>query len=188
MKLWEILKVENSGKIYESNKGVIYQLSVDSNNTPVLSNDILFTQKEFMELEFEEVKSLTGWERVDYGQTHYYIDYDGQVEPRKEINTDDTLFRYNNYFATKEKAIEVTREQKLYRRMKKFYDENDGSVNWNKNEYKYYIIFDHKYNIYKIYSTFDAEILGAIQFSSENLAKKCIDEVIKPFDGNKRMC
>lgn len=191
MKLWEVLKLENKGKKYKDNNGSIYELNITKHNEPILYryNDIVtFTQYEVMHLDFAEVKPLSGWERVGEGKLYYYLDHDTKVETDSDDygKFEDTHYQYYNYFSTKEKAEEVRKEQELYRRMKKFYDENDGNIEWQKGSDKYHIAFDYDDKKYIIYNSgYWHKRLGVVYFSTRELAQRCIDEVIKPFYARK---
>lgn len=193
MKLWEVLKLENKGKKYKDNNGSIYELNIIRHNKPLLYNkynDIAnFTQYEVMHLEFAEVKLLSGWERAEEGQHYYYVN-DTSIVIKSDICSiiDDELYQYCNYFSTKEKAEEVREEQELYRRMKKFYDENDGNVTWDNRDFKHKVVLEHTSDANILYTTdcnHFLEDIGVIYFSTRELAERCIDEVIKPFYARK---
>ncbi|OSA95647.1 UNVERIFIED_ORG: hypothetical protein B2H93_04295 [Clostridium botulinum] len=184
MKLWEILKSENLGKTYKCSNNDKYKLFTNEDNELYLGkeNDIKpkqFTQNEMMSLDFDEIKELTGWEKQREDETFYFIDYDGIIE---DDNGSD-LNCYNNYncFSTKEKAEEVNKEQLLYRMMKKFYDENDGNVNFNDSECNYHISYNKGLQSFEIDWGYDHFGLHSIYFSTYQLAKRCFEEIVKPF-------
>lgn len=186
MKLWEILKVENTRKKYNDNRGGVYELRIDRDGTPVLvqANRIVgFSQYQMLNLDFEEVKAFNGWERLSDGNEYYYVDYDSTVENDIEYGDmfENLLYEKCNYFSTREKAEEVRQTYELYRRMLKFRDENDGEVNWDDNKSKFYIAYDHSFNKYEILETPSYERFGMVHFNDIGLAKRCIEEVIKPF-------
>lgn len=187
MKLWQILKAENKGKQYKSSAGVIYKLTVDADNVPLLVNDkniaLPFTQREVFSLEFKEIAPFTGWERVGEGNQYYFITHGSRIELDTDDDTaiDDLCYKNCNYFSTVEKAQEVRNEQELYRRMKKFYDMEDSQIDWNNKKFKYFIFFNNEDAKWDIGAYTEHRVIGTIYFSSYKLAEKCINEVIKPF-------
>lgn len=187
MKLWEILKEENVGKKYKDNEGGIYDLLNNEFGNPSLYYNKIhyadFTQNDIITLEFEEIKP-TGWERVKENNLYYYVNPRGAVHSYEEAGdaTDDGIFANYNYFSTKEKAEQVRDMILLQRMMIKFYDENDGKVDWTDTENeKYNIYYDYEYNSWETTWTYTTRQLNQIYFSTEELVQRCIDEVIKPF-------
>ena len=190
MKIWEILKEENVGKKYKDNKYNKYYVGINIDDRPILINKggisaCHFSQLEIMTLEFEEIQpQLTGWERVDEDKAYYTIPSSGIISTYTEdyCNADDKIFNTCNYFSTKEKAEEVRDMNLLQRMMLKFYDEEDGQVNWNDgNKRKYSINYDYLFKEFSITQVFTCKKMNEIYFSSAELAQRCIDEIIKPF-------
>lgn len=195
MKLWEILKEENVWKKYRDNNGIKYELVLYSGIPTLKRVDDLyiykFSQMEIMELIFEEIEEKkTGWERVNCDNPYYKIDIDGEVDDiySEDLDCiDDRLYEILNYFSTEEKADEIAKEQLLYRKMKKFYDENDANVYWDDLEQcKYEINYDYDETKWEIYLCTSLKVINSIYFSTEELAQRCINEVIKPFYENNK--
>ena len=125
---------------------------------------------------------LTGWERVGNRDFYFRISEDCVV-PTMELGDvdDDMLMEKANYFSTEEKAKEVDFEQTLYRKLRRFSDENNGE----ENERRYYIV----YNSYT--DEFEAEShsfligVGQVRFASKKVAQQAIelfhDDLIKYF-------
>lgn len=193
MKLWEILKEENKGKKYRDNKGRTYILCTDNDN-PILKEDgifnHIFSQSQIMKLDFEEVQTnKTGWEKGKIYNSYYHIDSSCEISESREVYTiiDNKQYEILNYFSTKEKAEEVNQEQLLYRKMKKFYDTEDGQVDWDdKVKEKYYVYYDFDDNTYDIECNYTCKNINTIYFSSYELTQRCIDEVIIPFYKNNK--
>ncbi|NFT08288.1 hypothetical protein FDF26_14705 [Clostridium botulinum] len=190
MKLWEILKSENIGKEYKDNESdTKYKLSTNINNKPTLywlNNNIsvVFTQEQIMYLDLEEIKKVNDWERQKYDEKYYYIDYDGTIgyDSDRDNRSDLNCYDNYNYFSTKEKAEKVNKEQLLYRMMKKFYDENDGNVKKSDESMcKYYIAYECSSKTYNVLYGWDLLDLHTIYFSKEQVAERCLEEIVKPF-------
>ena len=188
MKIWEILKEENVGKKYHCN-GEIYSVVINSENeldlVPIDCDTFILTPTDCISMDFEEIKQkITGWERVAYGEKYYSIDSIGTILQNRYTNTiyDKALVKNLNSFSTKEKTEQVRDMNLLQRMMMKFYDEEDGQVNWNDgNKRKYSINYDYLFKEFSITQVYTCKKMNEIYFSSEELAQRCIDEVIKPF-------
>lgn len=191
MKLWEILKEDNIGKIYIDSESRRYTICSNFYNKPIIIEEgdtdaKIFTQNGIMTLEFEEIKKMTGWERQKIGEQYYYIGSKNKVivaETEEKCNFDNSLYNSCNYFSTKEKAEEVNKDQLLYRMMKKFYDEHDGNVDLNDSKYKYYICYNKRSQGFEIDTDCDYGCidLHSIYFSTYQLATRCFEEIVKPF-------
>ena len=190
MKIWEILKEENVGKEYKDNMDNEYKVKRIWNNCleiyDIREEQIAnFTAYDVITLEFEEIQhKLTGWERVDKYKIYFCIDDEGDVLAVDDWNEqrDDIQYNYYNYFSTKEKAEEVKDMNLLQRMMMKFYDEEDGQVDWNdRNKRKYICYYHYIDKEYYISWAYIDRCTNEVYFSSRELAQRCIDEVIKPF-------
>ena len=123
------------------------------------------------ELEKLNESKLTGWKRLECGERYYYIGHDGEIESDTEQNFEIDNRTYNNltYFSTVEKAEEVSKEQLLYRKLKKFADEN----NEKESEKVYKIIICDGEISYAQNSPGYREF-GQIYFSSKEIVEKAI--------------
>lgn len=139
------------------------------------------TMKEISKLEFEIQSVDTGWNNgEDYGYVILVNDDIGQTH-----YTSSNLSSCNA-FTTHKKAKEVADEQKLYRKIKKFRDENDKQLDWmNKPMIGYCIEKDSLGNRYGINASEFFRGLHTVYFTTEELAKKCLDEIVIPFIKNK---
>ena len=190
MKIWEILKEENIGKKYKDNNDNNYVMkSTYFGNAQLynLNKDeyIYLDSVDIMGLEFEEIHpKLTGWERAEKNHTYYAISTYNEIIRTLECGNDSDKKAHDNlsYFSLEEKAEEVRDMNLLQRMMLKFYDEEDGQVNWNDgNKRKYSINYEYLVKDFTITQVYTCKKMNEIYFSSEELAQRCIDEVIKPF-------
>lgn len=77
-------------------------------------------------LGFIERKKMTGWERVEPGGTYYTIGSEAIVD-LIDNEPHNTRFHYRaNYFSTEEKAEEIQSYQILYRKIRRFADEENA--------------------------------------------------------------
>ena len=188
MKLWEILKEENVGTIYIDDENNKYELKLVDNEPRLfdyMSGMSCFSQRDIMSLNFEDIKMSNDWKRKIDGEIYYFISTRGKIRSYNENSddADDELFESYNYFSTREKATEVRDMNLLQRKMLKFYDENDGKVDWNNKSQQKYSIYCYcgDYESWEISWTYKKKYTNEVYFSSEELAQRCIDKVIKPF-------
>lgn len=141
--------------------------------------------------EYIEPKPLTGWERVEDGETYKTIDECSVWECREDNDSCDVrIYNIANYFSTEEKAEEINFKQTLFRKLQRFSDENGGNkIDWlNINQPKFFITYSYdvkKLNLYRLHTDAD---FGQVYFISEEVAEEAIelfrDELIKYFTGD----
>ena len=128
--------------------------------------------------EYVEPKALTGWERVGNRDFYFRISEDCVV-PTMELGDvdDDMLMEKANYFSTEEKAKEVDFEQTLYRKLRRFSDENGGDkIDWNdERQCKYHIKYTHYSNKILVDGHHSVQEVGVVYFISKEITKKAID-------------
>lgn len=189
MKLHEIDFKEMKYHTLIDNEGNIWTVTddtlVDSDKKEI---ERLFTLAEISQLEFLE-SHYKGWEE---SQVVYRIKDTGDILGYVLDNTADSVGHHKmcqsncNEFSTKKKAIEVANEQLLYRKIKKFRDENDKEIDWmNKPMIGYCVEKDSVGNRYGINASEFFRGLHTIYFTTEKLAKRCLDEIVIPFIKNK---
>ena len=111
----------------------------------------------------------------------YYIDLFGDVDSTYDIELE--VDEACNSFLSRDKCLEVSFDQLLYRKIKRFRDENDvNSINWfddfNK---KFYICYDFMLEEFIINTIYSQRDIHTIYFSSKDIACKCLYEIVKPF-------
>lgn len=181
MKVHELDYTDN--KKYKDNRGYEY-IIIDGCLRDYENGEIIPITKTISEYEFEEIKIKTGWERVDNEKKYYCVADRGEIGWYIENNNcrSDEFFNNYNYFSTKEKAEEVAKEQLLYRKIKKFRDENDEYVDWmNEFEDGYCIVKHIRYRGWHITSWSEFRDLHTIYFTTEELANRCLSEIVLPF-------
>lgn len=124
----------------------------------------------------EPVKIITGWEKVEYGQT-YYCDFSGVVYDtnHKDTTCKEYRLRYNNanYFSNMKLADNISRMQMLQRKMFRWQAENDIPIISN-SKYKWCILYNPEVNP-NIHVNIKISNEGFLPyFSSKEKALECI--------------
>ena len=114
---------------------------------------------------------------------YYLIDYTGKVDSCSDDRDafDDRVYAESNYFNDKQFANQIALHQLLYRKLLKFsYDNKCVDVEWNGSNDHWCIYYnpdDFKYCV----AGFGSHKFDCVWFSSEDAAKRAIEEVVKPF-------
>lgn len=132
----------------------------------------------------------TGWERVKIKDFYYRIT-ENCIAPTVEFGDmdDNVLMDKANYFSIKEKAEEIDFEQTLFRKLKRFSDENGGSeIDYSRGscQHKWFIEYDKDEQLFSVSCYYDVRVFGTVYFSSKEVAYKAIeifkDDLIKYFE------
>jgi hypothetical protein len=137
-----------------------------------------------------EVKK-TGWDRAKIGE--YYCAIDGI-----EVNTtfenrnivDLKCYETANYFSSKELAERVKFEQDLFRKLRRFADENNEPIDWKcAGSNKFEIFYDYANSMLKFNALYRHRSQGVVYFSSDDIALKAIqafkDDLLRYYTTNK---
>lgn len=159
----------NTNNLTEEEKVQLAKL-IDKANTP--------PQKEWWEDTIFDIKKGTGY---------YYINQVGSPAPT--VHTGDWLdrasLRFGNACEDKTYMEQRAKEIKCSNRIANFAKvvNGDWEADWsNSAEKKYYIFFAHTTNQYESGWTAVCQEDGVTYFKSEELAQRCIDEVILPLE------
>ena len=143
------------------------------------------TEEQLKQLGIEpEKKEKNPFDRVAINHEYYMVDIAGNIAEYIEDDdcTDSDLFDVCNYFNDVAFAKQVTLHQLLYRKLLKFAYDNgfEDTAEWD-GENKHWAI---RYNSYRnefclYYQT--GYKAHEVYFSSEEGAKRAIEEVVKPF-------
>lgn len=133
----------------------------------------------------DPIESKEGWWSPEKSSNKYsYINTAGKIETTTWLGykEDQERFENANCFDILEKALEVSGENTLYRKMKRFADTKDtGVINWGCNsESKYYIYYDQRSKKFRISSFYAYLIPGVVYFSNQSTAQQCLDEIVNP--------
>ena len=134
-----------------------------------------------LNIEWEIIEEeKTGWERVEYNDTYYYVTSSGKVwkETEKNISLDDTRYKIANYSTVKSKMKFKALRDNLLSRMQRWADiHNEEKIDWDNSEQRKYLIYydydDNKFCFTYVYYVRD---LGQIYFTSEEIANQCLEE------------
>ena len=197
MKIWELDRTE--GKKYKIVNGLKARDIIKKTIWTVgeygdlFDNDGIelafhFTTGHLLDFEFEEVKELTGYERVKKGEKYYYFDntylisqkIEGQtktVTTDENQNTDDRRYVSGNYFSTLEAAIKEGGIITLYQKIKRFSVENGwkDEMLCDVDFEKYLIYINYKMKIFEISSDKSLPDILQVHFVSKEIAEKAIE-------------
>jgi hypothetical protein len=128
-------------------------------------------------------KKLSGWHNL--GEGDFYTIYSGGVVELEDGCLEDD-YADEDRFSTAEKAEEIEFQQRLFRKLQRFSDENGGNeIDWNNNKKKCYIYFDYRIDTLKVGTVTKLPDFGQVYFNSYELAHKAIelfhDDLIKYF-------
>lgn len=159
-----------------------------------------------IELTDEQVKTLgvetktNPFNRMGLGSYCYYINSDETPWTFTEDNgmAVNHMYRNCNYFNDKEFAQQVALHQLLYRKLLKFSYDNgceddqewngmlkpdstcDKTAEWSKRKQHYSVRYSYEDSTFVVFCQYDDKGQG-VYFSSEEAAKRAIEEVVEPF-------
>lgn len=128
-------------------------------------------------------KNLSGWH--NHGEGDFYTIYSGGVVELEDCCLEDD-YTDEDRFSTVEKTEKIEFQQRLFRKLQRFSDENGGNeIDWNSNKEKCYIYFNYRIGTLKVGSVTKLPDFGQVYFNSYELAHKAIelfhDDLIKYF-------
>ena len=151
----------------------------------------LSEKMEWLQEQIKKENNKKEWWIPECGEEYFYVDSCKDVINEKYSNYHFAKERINNlnYFKTKKEAERVAFEELLHRKLQRF------SFNNNKNNinecgiFKYYICYNIQDSILETYCESRVKEYGCIYFSSEDIAKKAIeefkDDLLRYFTSNK---
>lgn len=141
--------------------------------------DVELTAEQVKKLGLQE-KKKTGWERAEYNENYYYLDSSlDSVLSDTDLNTFEDIVRYNggNYFTDEKLAEKMFKRVKLMLKMQRWADEHNEPLDWNDRcAIKYRIAYNVTSEKLEITSNTFQRLIGAVYFSSYEIAKKAIEE------------
>ena len=107
--------------------------------------EVEISEEEYKKLQQKEKK--TGYERVDKGDTYFYVDDMNCVEgePDSCLSYGDKTYEVANYYSDRTVAENNARADRLMRQLRRFAVEHrEKELDWsNRNQYKYSISYMH---------------------------------------------
>lgn len=132
----------------------------------------------------QEEKSIF---KPDKGDTYYTINYDGTIRNWRNDtdNTDNRIIKYGNAYTDKSVAERKLKDMKLWSLLWNFAEENKGEIDWSNSERdKYYIYCGNNHNWYIDVKGL-CRGLTEIYFSTQEIARRAIDEIIVPYENGE---
>lgn len=184
--------VTNGYYIFRYNNETFETMEAGTGNLHLDSNwgtEVVFDLNDCHYEEFIPYQA-TGWERVKIKDFYYRIT-ENCIAPTVEFGDmdDNVLMDRANYFSSREKAEEIDFEQTLFRKLKRFSDENGGSeidYSCGSCQHKWFIEYDKDEQLFSVSCYYDVRVFGTVYFSSKEVAYKAIeifkDDLIKYFE------
>ncbi len=124
------------------------------------------------------------FERVPVGQVYYSISETGSVVEHTEIGdkNDDARYAAGNYSANKTLLENRAARETLYRLLWRFAAEHGSfEKDWTEEHDHTSVHYNHASRSYGYNTVICCEQLGGAYFNERGLARRAIDEIIKPF-------
>ena len=125
--------------------------------------------------EIEKPKRVTGFERVEEGESCFSIDATGTIYSRNVYF--EVLYNNANYYSDETLAEWCNRNDTLNRKMRRWAAEhNDEPIDWTKNNDKYYIYYDYEESRVAVYDAQYCAHIGEIFFFDYVIAKAAVEK------------
>ena len=125
--------------------------------------------------EIEKPKKVTGFERVEEGESCFSIDATGTIYSRNVYF--EVLYNNANYYSDETLAEWCNRNDTLNRKMRRWAAEhNDEPIDWTKNNDKYYIYYDYEESRVAVYDAQYCAHIGEIFFFDYVIAKAAVEK------------
>lgn len=140
--------------------------------------EVEISEEELKKLE-EKQKKKTGYERVEDGQSFWYVE-NGTIMPYRDVRGDgrvQNIYDSANYYSNFEVANNNARADKLMRQLRRFAVEHrEKEFNWlDQNQKKYTISFDPENNMLTTDYWTSCIEFGTMLFDSEETAELAIE-------------
>ena len=139
--------------------------------------EVEISEEEYKKLQPEKKK--TGYERVDKGDTCFYVDEMGVVENEYDdgLSWSEATYRSANYYSDRTVAKNNARADELMRQLRRFaVDHRKKEFDWsNRHQYKYSILYIHNKSELYANSCIGLQTFGEIYFDSNETAQLAID-------------
>lgn len=134
--------------------------------------------------ELEILEKEPEFKRVNLGESFYMIDTRFGTMASTQCTEEDFIFdnmcfACNNYFHTKERALEVLNKIKFLLKMERFYDTYcpDYKPDWNLSTNKYYLFYNNRLEKYTACCTEDYKLPIDTYFPDQKTAEKVCDKL-----------
>ena len=122
--------------------------------------------------------------RPSVGDTYWFITSTGAVLVATWENSqnDKLLYKIGNVYYSEEEASFAVEKKLITQELKDFaLEHNDGKIDWQKNDAKYYICLSQDTEIHELFvgSAWLCQFVGIIYFTSNETAQQAIDVIGK---------
>ena len=128
------------------------------------------------------VKKSTGENKVwkpEENETYYYIKAAGVINCQEYYNTSSfstSNYEIGNCFKTKEEAEFAVEKQKVTTELKRFAQEHNDKIDWNNDDWKYYLAYGYLDKKLTVCSTIKIKVAD-IYFTSKELLQEAIKAI-----------
>ena len=170
-------KTEIENKIYDLKRAI-----------ESCKNVIKANENEIKKLEAEKEKPA--FERVEEGKKYYAVvvdSYKGSFVKEyleEHMSFDESMFRNNNYFHTKERAEEVADKINFLLKLERLHDTfcPDYKPDWGDERFKWYILFERTDKQYVTNWSTRYEKCATVYFDSKETAEKVCEILNKELE------
>ena len=131
-----------------------------------------------------KTKRRNPFEEVNRFEDYYFVEKNNEVHAymKTDSSVDNQMYTSANYFNDKAFAEQVALHQLLYRKLLKFAYDNgfEDTAEWNGGNEHWAIRYNSYRNEFRLYYQ-DGYKAHEVYFSSEEGAKRAIEEVVEPF-------
>lgn len=142
---------------------------------------IKLAEQERDRLADQRTESEPKFERVKRGELYYLVNVDPSAHILRTVEekcfADDVQDRANNYFYTRERAIEVADKINFLLKLERLHDIYcpDYVPDWNNDRRKYYVFYSHSSECYSTGSVGNVEFKTNVFFPTQEIAQKVCD-------------
>lgn len=141
-----------------------------------LQTELEKLKQEEKEKNKEEKNKLRPW-RANSRECYYIINVDGNVCKWVDLQDigNDNLYKYGNYYRSRELAEQDAKELKLRNRIRQYRDVLCENYKYDPYKSHWYIVFCNVTAEYRVSFTNSIEVIGLIYFDTQEHAKQVCD-------------
>ena len=131
-----------------------------------------------------EVKEPSPFDRVNRGDSYFFIPSYGVVNTHEDKNDSYDVYRFGvaNYCTDKDLLQQQAYRETLNRLLWRFSMEHGGgNETWNPTTAKFHIIYNHDLERWGPDRSTAFQRIGIVYFESKDIAEQAIEEIVKPF-------
>lgn len=122
-------------------------------------------------------------DRSEINRPYFRVNSFYSVSEDKEVycDLDNEYYNVGNYYRDKAYAEQVALHQHLNNLLRRYSEQNGGDAEWDCYKLHYIICYSHRYHTLNVEKFCMSKFINCVYFSTEKVAEKAIEEVVKPF-------